>query len=211
MGREWHPTTVLLPGKSHGRRAWWAVVHGVARSWTRLSDFTFTFHFHTLEKDMATHSSVLAWRIPGMGEPGELSSMGSHRVGHDWSDLAAAVAVDGRSTWNSVIWRGGVALLAGVFVLPDFSSLPHLHTHVFIILYSSRCILRVGKDKNQQLAAFCCSLIYFSFIQSMNVAIQGSSFHCLCLILNIFPWTAITWPPRNVYITEVNFWPPWAS
>ena len=63
--------------------AWWAAVHGVAKSRTRLSDFTFTFHFHTLEKEIATHSSVLAWRIPGMGEPGGLLSMGSHRVGHD--------------------------------------------------------------------------------------------------------------------------------
>ena len=63
--------------------AWWAAVHGVAMSWTRLSDFTFTFHFHALEKEMATHSSVLAWRILGMGEPGGLPSMGSHRVGHD--------------------------------------------------------------------------------------------------------------------------------
>ena len=74
------------------RGAWWAAVHGVAGSWTRLSDFTFTFHFHALEKEMATHSSVLAWRIPGTGEPGGLPSMGSHRVGHDWSDLAAAAA-----------------------------------------------------------------------------------------------------------------------
>ena len=63
--------------------AWWAVVHGVANSWTRLSDFTFTFHFHALEKEMATHSSVLAWRIPGTKEPGGLLSMGLHRVGHD--------------------------------------------------------------------------------------------------------------------------------
>ena len=70
--------------------AWWAAVHGVAKSPTRLSDFTFTFHFHALEKEVATHSSVLAWRIPGRGEPGGLPSMGSHRVGHDWSDLAAA-------------------------------------------------------------------------------------------------------------------------
>ena len=66
---------------------WWAAVHGVAGSWTRLSDFT--FHFHALEEEMATHSSVLAWRIPGTGEPGGLPSMGLHRVGHDWSDLAA--------------------------------------------------------------------------------------------------------------------------
>ena len=72
--------------------AWWAAVQGVARSRTWLSDFTFTFHFPALEKEMATHSSVLAWRIPGTGEPGGLRSMGSHRVRHDWSDLAAAAA-----------------------------------------------------------------------------------------------------------------------
>ena len=63
--------------------AWWAAVHGVAKSPTRLRDFTFTFHFHALEKEMATHSSVLAWRIPGMEEPGRLLSMGLHRVRHD--------------------------------------------------------------------------------------------------------------------------------
>ena len=129
--RQWHPTPVLLPGKSHGWRslvgcsprghqesdttkrlpfhfslscigggsgnplqctclenprdggAWWAAVYGIAQSRTGLSDFTFTFHFHALEKEMATHSSVLAWRIPGTGEPGGLPSMGSHRVGHN--------------------------------------------------------------------------------------------------------------------------------
>ena len=70
-------------------RAWWAAVHGIAKSPTRLSDFTFTFHIHALEKDMATHSNVLAWRIPGTGEPGGLPSVRSHRVGHNWSDLAA--------------------------------------------------------------------------------------------------------------------------
>ena len=72
--------------------AWWAAVHGVAKSRTRLSDFTFTFHLHALEKEMATHSSVLAWRVPGTGEPGGLPSMGLCRVRQDWSDLAAAVA-----------------------------------------------------------------------------------------------------------------------
>ena len=66
--------------------AWWAAVHGVAKSRTWLSDFTFTFHFHALEKEMATHSSVLAWRIPGTGGPPGLPSVGLHRVGHDWSD-----------------------------------------------------------------------------------------------------------------------------
>ena len=129
--RQWHPTPVLLPGKSHGQRslvgcrpwgfeesdtterfhfhfslscigegngnplqcsclenprdgeAWQAAVHGVTKSQTRLSEFTFTFHLHALEKEMTTHSSVLAWRIPGTGEPGGPLSMGSHRVGHD--------------------------------------------------------------------------------------------------------------------------------
>ena len=72
--------------------ACWAPVHGVAKSRARLRDFTFTFHFRALENEMATHSSILAWRIPGTGEPGGLPSMGLHRVRHDWSNLAAAAA-----------------------------------------------------------------------------------------------------------------------
>ena len=91
--RQWYPTPVLLPGKSHEWRSLEGYAHGVAKSQTLLSNFTFPFHFHALEKDMATHSSVLTLRIPGSGEPGGLPSMGSHRVGHDWSDLAAAQAV----------------------------------------------------------------------------------------------------------------------
>ena len=75
------------------RGAWWAAIHEVARSRTRLSIFTLFFHFPALEKEMATHSSVLAWKIPGTGEPGGLPSMGSHRVGHDWSNLAAAACL----------------------------------------------------------------------------------------------------------------------
>ena len=75
-----------------GFYSWKDLSWSVTKSWTQLSYFTFTFHFHTLEKEMATHSSDLAWRIPGTGEPGGLLSMGSHRVGHDWSDLAAAAA-----------------------------------------------------------------------------------------------------------------------
>ena len=82
--RQWHPTPVLLPGEFHGWRSLGGLQSmGVAKSGTRLSDFPFTFHFHALEKEMATHSSVLAWRIPGTGEPGGLLSMGLHRVRHD--------------------------------------------------------------------------------------------------------------------------------
>ena len=103
--RIWN-SPVWIPGEGNGtplqysclenpmdRGAWQAAVHGVSKSRIRLRDFTFTFHFHALEKEMATHSRVLAWRIPGLGKSGGLPSLGLHRVGHDWSDLAAAVAV----------------------------------------------------------------------------------------------------------------------
>ena len=96
--------------------AWWAAVHGVAKSRTQLSDFTFTFHFHALEKEMATHSSVLAWRIPGAEEPGGLQSMGSHRVRRNWSDLAAAAADLKIDIWPSikdVLVYQGILLLHG--------------------------------------------------------------------------------------------------
>ena len=94
--RQWQPTPVLLPGKSHGRRSLVGCSPWGLKSQTRLSIFTFTFHFHALEKEMATHSSVLAWRIPGMAEPGGLLSVGSRRVGHDWSDLAAEYVTEYR-------------------------------------------------------------------------------------------------------------------
>ena len=94
--------------------AGWAAVHGVSKSRTWLSNFPFTFHFHALEKEMATYFSVLAWRIPGMGEPGGLLSMGSHRVGHNCSDLAAAAAAMSSSA-------GGIDLLAFQLTNPSCS------------------------------------------------------------------------------------------
>ena len=92
--RQWQPTPVLLPGKSHG----WRSLVGCSPRGRWESDTTkwlptSTFHFHALEKEIATHSSDLAWRIPGTGEPGRLPSMGLHRVGHDWSDVAAAAQI----------------------------------------------------------------------------------------------------------------------
>ena len=98
------------------RGAWKAAVHGVAEGRTRLNDFTFTFHFHALEKEMATHSSVLAWRMPGTGEPSGLPSMGSHRVGHDWSDLAA-VAVQRLPTRTTLILRNILKSLETFFAI----------------------------------------------------------------------------------------------
>ena len=87
--RWWHPTPVLLPGKSHGRRSLIGYSPWGCEELDATERLHFHFSLHALEKEMATHSSVLAWRIPGTVEPGGLPSMGSHRVGHDWSDLAA--------------------------------------------------------------------------------------------------------------------------
>ena len=84
--------------------AWWAAVHGVVKSQTWLSDFTFTLHFHALEKEMATHSNVLAWRMPGTEEPRGLPYMGSHRVGHDLSDLAEACDYHIQFLYCSLRW-----------------------------------------------------------------------------------------------------------
>ena len=105
------------------RGAWQAAVYGVVKSRTWLSDFPFTFHFHALEKEMVIHSSVLAWRIPGMGESGGLPCMGSHRVWHDWSDLAAAIweTLEQISTWRDSLigagWQDSFALEKKLFNL----------------------------------------------------------------------------------------------
>ena len=128
----------LLPGKSHGRRSLKGCIHGIEKSWTRLSNFTFTFHFHALAKEMATHSSVLAWRIPGTGEPGGLPSSGSHRVRHDLSDLAAAAAVPvwppTTGTANSFIHEKALTRLNCLDV--HFSSLVFFSFKIYIIIHS---------------------------------------------------------------------------
>ena len=102
--------------------AWKAAVHGVTEGRTGLSNFTFTFQFHAL-KEMATHSSVLAWRIPGMGEHGGLPSMGSHRVGHDWSDFAAAAAALIKVGTGSKLLFFKIGIIAGVLKLQYFGHL----------------------------------------------------------------------------------------
>ena len=99
--RKWHPTPVFLPGESQGWGAWWAAVHGVAKSWTRLSNFTFAFHFHALEKEMATHSSVLAWSIPGTG-----SLVGCRPWGCTESDVTEATE---QQQQQALIWASLVA------------------------------------------------------------------------------------------------------
>ena len=120
--RQWQPTPVLLPGKSHGQRS----LVGCSPWGREESDMTEWLHFpfHALEKEMATHSSVLAWRIPGMVEPSGLPSMGSHRIGHNWSDLAAAA--------TGYVPRSGIPGSYGGFI-PGF--LRSLHT-----VFHSGCI-----------------------------------------------------------------------
>ena len=133
------------------RGAWWAAVHGIARSWTRLSDFTLFFNFHALEKEMATHSSVLAWRIPWTGEPGGLRSMGSHRVEHYWSDLAAAAAAfitcrlldDGHSDCDTMRWCFIVSVvLICIYLIISYAK--HLIMCFLVIcMYSlEKCVFR---------------------------------------------------------------------
>ena len=109
--RQWQPTTVLLPGKSHGRRSLVGCSPWGRKELDTTERLHFHFSLHALEKEMATHSSVLAWRIPGMGGSGGLQSMGSHRVGQDWSDLAAAAAAQhivhtqwrfSLASWNNI-------------------------------------------------------------------------------------------------------------
>ena len=158
--RQWHPTQVLLPGKSHGR---WSLVG--CNSWGHwesdmLSDFTFAFHFHALEKEMATHSSILAWRIPGMGEPGGLPSMGSHRVGHDWSDLAAAAAAAAASGYGNIFpskscrdaWRSGSWLVRGQMNMTDDTKFHSLMFSTFEVLVVGSAVRRC---RGEELGLFC--------------------------------------------------------
>ena len=143
--RQWHPTPVFLPGKSHGQRS----LVGCS-PWSR-SELGRTerlhFHFHALEKEMATHSSVLAWRIPGTGEPGGLPSMGSHRVGHDWSDLATAAALSSTTVvyWVPVTSKALGSSKSGRCSYWHHSSLPSWKSGVHIISFLSvnagKCII----------------------------------------------------------------------
>ena len=143
------------------RGAWWAAVHGVAEGRTRLH-----VHFHALEKEMATHSSVLSWRIPGMAEPGGLPSTGLHRVRHDWSDAAAAAAAV--AYWSST-YPGGFPVLHSshciewpVYTsgLPIRSWTPESWDHFCLVCH---CILRTLCHQYWHLIVF-----HFSSVQSLS-------------------------------------------
>ena len=151
--------------------AWWAAVHGVSRSRTRLSDFTFTFHFHALEKEMATHSSVLAWRIPGTEEPSGLPSMESHRVRHDWSDLAAAAAVAASAYLSLLIF------LLAILIPTSASSSPAFHMRY------SACKLNKQGDNIQP---------WHTPFPIWNQSVV------LCLVLTVASWPAYKFLKRQV-------------
>ena len=166
MGRNGTPLQYSCLENPMDGGAWEAAAHGVAKSRTWLSDFTFTFHFYALEKEMATHSSVLAWRIPGMG---------SHRVGHDWSDLAAAVA----TSWESVV------CLANTDALKDtmrahmclFCTILHLHSDPQELTISrdtsqSWCVDNWGQIYPQSQFISVCSLSCVWFFETPRAIAQ---------------------------------------
>ena len=140
------------------RGAPYAAVLGVAASRTGLSGFAFTFHFHALEKAMAAHSSVLAWRIPGTGEPGGLPSMGSHRVGHDWSDLAAA-------------W-----CLFPFSLFGNHKSILYICEFVSVFLQSFTCLIFQFPHVSDtiQCSSFCVWFILLSIIPSRSVFVVAN-------------------------------------
>ena len=160
--------------------AWWAAVHGVAKRWTQLSDFTFTFHFHALEKEMATHSSVLAWRIPGMGEPGGVPSMGSHRVGHDWSDLAAAAA----HTYMYIYVNTYIVLDWGTVCIMWSVWLDNSFTHVHISMASTQVKIEHISGTSEG----------FLILHPIHLPAQGNNYSNLCPHRLILPfWVSYKW------------------
>ena len=192
-------------------RAWWAAVHGVGRSRTQLSDFTLFFHFQALKKEMATHSSVLAWRIPGTGEPGGLLSMGSHRVGHKWSDLAAAYEVISHYGFDLpfvyLFWRHVCSdpfWFFNLFVFLFLSSESPLYTldaspllDIWFAIFSPiqwavlplswLCSLQyksVSFDKVQLVNFFFCFLYFCFYILKNHCQIQVTDL-CPCFLLRV--------------------------
>ena len=137
--RQWHPTPVLLPGKSHGWRSLVGCSPWGTKSRTRLSNFTLTFHFHALEEEMATHSSILAWRIPWTEEPGGLPSMWSHRVRHNWSDLAAAVAAAALVIGQLLCWAAPISWYVVLTMIP-WNITSQICLHIGILWGASQTI-----------------------------------------------------------------------
>ena len=189
-------------------RAWWAAVYGVTQSRTRLSDFTFTFHFHALEKEMATHSNILAWRIPGTGEPGGLPAMGSHRV-IKWSDLAAAAAA--ASAYLRLL-----IFLPPILILACASSYP-----LFLMLYSAYKLNKHGDNIQPWCTPFpiwnqyvvpcpvpsVTSWLSYRFpkCEFLNCWVHRY-LHLLCLHLGLIPWSSKKQEfQKNIYFCFIDY------
>ena len=167
-----------------GGGAWWAAVHGVSKSRTWLSDLTFTIHFHALEKEMATHSSVLGWRIPGMGEPGGLPSMGSHRVRHDWSDLAAAAAAMIHNVKNLSMCLFGKIFKSPVHYKKWTAHFLFIEFWELFIYLTYKSLIRYVKVKVTQLCPTLCDPMDCS---PWNSPGQNTGVGSLFLLQGIFP------------------------
>ena len=172
--------------------AWWAAAHGVARSQTGLSNFTFTFHFHALEKEMATHSSVLAWRVPGTGKPHGLPSMGSHRVGHDWSDLAAAAAASSFYRWGNWGLENEMQSQTCASHQNQSTSFENLLHYIPVnpILLSKVCFKLLNKDLssstlhlflNCHVIYMCVFLFNSSPLEKVQTHMKGNTYYSLQL------------------------------
>ena len=157
-----------------------AAVHGVVESQTRLSNFAFTFHFHALEREMATHSSVLAWRIPGMvacwASVCGLPSMGLHRVGHDWSDLAAAQALDVLWCWFFSLW---FSVLEVSIVMSSSSEI--LSSAMFSLLISPSKAFFIS------VLVFVISSISYWFFLRISICLHYPSVLACCLFFPLEP------------------------
>ena len=179
------------------RGAWEAVVHGVAKSWTRLSNFTFTFHFHALEREMATHSSILAWRIPGTGEPGGLPSMGSYRVGHGWSDLAAA------AVWSYCPRDSQESSPA-----PQFKSINFLVLR-FLVVQLLHLYVASGKTIALTIWTFVGQVmsLLFNMLSRFFIVFLPKSKHLLLSKVRILEWVTIfssrgsSWPRDQTHVS----------
>ena len=192
--------------------AWWAAAHGVAKSRTRLSDFTFTFHFHALEKEMATHSSVLAWRVPGMGEPGGLPSMGSHRVRHDWSDLTAeegfnAISRRGHRKGRNWYFRK-LKFKASSFKTKKIKY-ENLNSYLNVNILETLRATRGHYYVTQPLSAKCHRWAMFGYhrISFLPFVLCQHSLHLLSLAFHLF-WVLL--PGKSPFLLETFFEDNWA-
>ena len=183
------------------RRAWKAAVYGVFEIWTQLSDFTFTFHFHALEKEMATHSSVLTWRIPGTGEPGGLLSMRLHRVRHDWSDLVVVVVM---AIINKILQK--ISYIYTHSIIPEMGWLGHrIYVFKFDEYYQLSFQLVELIDTSVNIIRAFPLLCTFAGISGGDFAVWWWLFLCNCVSMSTLSCMYV-YMCVCVHVCVVLFW-----